>query len=334
MLILSLLSVRCPALRPSLLGRPSASLPLQRYRRFSSRVKSQALESETELPLYRCEGLFAVNKPLEWTSQDVVSYIRGILERDARNRGAKPAKLTDRRNKNRAVRVGHGGTLDPLATGVLVIGVGKGTKELQRCVWTGATVRNRSANVIVSLSLDGFRCSYLQGDKGYRAGGEFGFETTTLDMEGNVTRRGSYDHITREAVENVIANELTGTIQQIPPIFSAIRKNGKRLYADAREGKSAEDMDIEPREVEVLSFQLLNFDLPKFDIDIMCGGGTYVRSLVRDIGYKVGSVATTTYLERTKQGPFQLQDTLAKEAWNADNIYAAIETFNTAREKE
>jgi tRNA pseudouridine55 synthase len=97
-------------------------------------VKSQALESETELavPLYRFEGLFAVNKPLEWTSQDVVSYIRGILERDARNRGAKPAKLTDRRNKNRAVRVGHGGTLDPLATGVLVIGVGKGTKELQR----------------------------------------------------------------------------------------------------------------------------------------------------------------------------------------------------------
>jgi tRNA pseudouridine55 synthase len=153
-------------------------------------------------------------------------------------------------------------------------------------------------------------------------------------MEGNVTRRGSYDHITREAVENVIANELTGTIQQIPPIFSAIRKNGKRLYAEAREGKSAEDMDIEPREVEVFSFQLLNFDLPKFDIDIMCGGGTYVRSLVRDIGYKVGSVATTTYLERTKQGPFQLQDTLAKEAWNADNIYAAIETFNTAREKE
>lgn len=89
------------------------------------------------VPLLRSEGLFAVNKPLEWTSQDAVAYIRGILERDARNRGARPAKVTSsRRNKGRVVRVGHGGTLDPLATGVLVIGVGKGTKELQRCVRT------------------------------------------------------------------------------------------------------------------------------------------------------------------------------------------------------
>jgi len=84
------------------------------------------------VPLLLSEGLFAVNKPLEWTSQDVVSYIRGILERDARSRGANPAKVTSRKNKSRKVRVGHGGTLDPLATGVLVVGVGKGTKELQR----------------------------------------------------------------------------------------------------------------------------------------------------------------------------------------------------------
>ena len=153
-------------------------------------------------------------------------------------------------------------------------------------------------------------------------------------MEGNVTKRADFDHVTREAVENVIASEFTGTIQQIPPIFSAIRKNGKRLYAEARKGKTADDIEIEPREVEVLSMQLLAFDLPKFDVDIVCGGGTYVRSLVRDIGYEVGSVATTTYLERTQQGPFHLKDALSKEAWNADNIYAAIETFTVARGKE
>lgn len=82
--------------------------------------------------LYRSQGIFCVEKPLNWTSNDVVSYIRGILERDARQRGAKPVKVTSRRNKSRILRVGHGGTLDPLASGVLVIGVGKGTKELQR----------------------------------------------------------------------------------------------------------------------------------------------------------------------------------------------------------
>ena len=85
------------------------------------------------VPLYRAEGLFAVNKPLDWTSSNVVSYIRGILERDARNRGAKPEKLSRRKVPNdRKIKVGHGGTLDPLATGVLVMGVGNGTKQLER----------------------------------------------------------------------------------------------------------------------------------------------------------------------------------------------------------
>ena len=84
-----------------------------------------------DVPLYQAEGIFAVNKPLEWTSNDVVSYIRGILERDTRNRGGKVSRVSSRKNKSRIVRVGHGGTLDPLATGVLVVGVGKGTKELQ-----------------------------------------------------------------------------------------------------------------------------------------------------------------------------------------------------------
>jgi len=153
-------------------------------------------------------------------------------------------------------------------------------------------------------------------------------------MEGNVTKTATFDHVTREAVETVLTNELTGTIQQIPPIFSAIRKDGKRLYKEAREGKSAEDIDIEPRQVEVLSIKLLDFNLPKFDVSVMCGGGTYIRSLVRDIGYKVDSVATTTYLERTQQAQFKLEDTLSKDEWNADNIYAAIDKLNARRRKE
>lgn len=107
-------------------------------RLFGAAPKSNAAQDSAAAPLvslYRSEGIFCVNKPLGWTSNNVVSYIRGILERDARERGAKPVKVTSRRNKSRILRVGHGGTLDPLASGVLVIGVGKGTKELQRYVY-------------------------------------------------------------------------------------------------------------------------------------------------------------------------------------------------------
>jgi TruB family pseudouridylate synthase (N terminal domain) len=100
----------------------------------AANMETNVVETQEPVSLYRVEGIFAVNKPLEWTSNDVVSYIRGILERDARDRGANPVKVSSRRNKSRIIRVGHGGTLDPLASGVLVIGVGKGTKELQRYV--------------------------------------------------------------------------------------------------------------------------------------------------------------------------------------------------------
>lgn len=137
-------------------------------------------------PLYLAEGLFAVDKPVDWTSQDVVAFVRARLERDARKRGAKPRKQN--------IKVGHGGTLDPLATGVLVIGVGRGTKELQ---------------------------SYLEGSKRYRAGLELGYETTTLDLDGNVTERVPFDHATLETLEAILP-DFTGTISQIPPVFSTL----------------------------------------------------------------------------------------------------------------
>ena len=111
--------------------------PCQASRLFAGAASdTQSPQQDTPqepVSLYRSEGIFAVEKPLDWTSFDVVSYIRCILERDARGRGAKPVHVKSGRNKSRIVRVGHGGTLDPLASGVLVIGVGKGTKELQRC---------------------------------------------------------------------------------------------------------------------------------------------------------------------------------------------------------
>lgn len=275
---------------------------------------------DTPPPLYLSEGLFAVDKPVDWTSNDVVSFVRGMLERDARARGAQPQKLSKRRKRknSRIIKVGHGGTLDPLATGVLVIGVGKGTKELQ---------------------------TYLKGAKRYTAGMELGFETTTLDMEGNVTKRAPYDHVTWESMQAVVP-DFVGSIAQVPPIFSAIRKDGKRLHEQARKGATAEDMELEARTVDIYELNLLETTTaadsssssssfpPKLEIDVACGGGTYIRSLVRDLGYAVDSVATTTFLRRTQQGPFCEKDCLSRDEWTVDNIYHAVDRFNKQQPDE
>jgi len=270
-------------------------------------VKDELVE---EPPLYRCEGLLAVNKPLEWTSQDVVGYIRRMLERDARERGAPVMKLKKRGNKKLMIRVGHGGTLDPLATGVLVIGVGKGTKQLQQ---------------------------YLNGNKRYTASAELGYETTTLDLEGNITKSVPWEQIS-DSIEikslEAILPQFKGTIQQVPPMFSAIKKNGKKLYEMARKGVTEEDMTIPPREVQIHQLDLLpdtdndKKGLPHFYLNVECGGGTYIRSLIRDMGHSLDTYATMTSLVRTKQGPFTLDDTFEKDEWNPDTLYAAIEKSN------
>jgi tRNA pseudouridine55 synthase len=181
-----------------------------------------------------------------------------------------------------------------------------------------------------------FCIRYLTGSKAYRAIGEFGYETTTLDMEGNVTKTGPVNHVTMDSIDKVLP-AFTGKIMQVPPIFSALKKDGKKLYQSAREGLTTDDIKIEAREVEMLKLDLVRSDdvaLPKFEIAMECGGGTYVRSLIRDIGHKLDTVATTTLLERTKQAQFTLDDCLPKPEWNADNIYAEIERRNRIREAE
>jgi len=181
-------------------------------------------------------------------------------------------------------------------------------------------------------------CSYLIGSKAYRARGEFGYETTTLDLDpkGNITRTGPVDHLTMDALKEILP-QFTGTIMQVPPIFSAIKKEGKRLYKLGQKGVSADDIVIEPREVEILDLHIIESEdvkLPHFEISMECGGGTYVRSLIRDIGYKLDTVATTTVLERTKQARFTLEDCIKQEDWTGDKIYAEIEKWNRIREME
>jgi tRNA pseudouridine55 synthase len=146
----------------------------------------------TPTPLYLEEGLFAIQKPLGWTSQDVVGKLRFLLESDAKSRNA-----PDRRTKRRRpwMKVGHGGTLDPLATGVLVCGVGAGTKNLQK---------------------------YLVGSKAYRAEVTLGYQTTTLDSDpkAEIVEKQSFDHVTSmKTIDEVLQSKFTGNIQQIPPVF-------------------------------------------------------------------------------------------------------------------
>jgi tRNA pseudouridine55 synthase len=244
----------------------------------------------------------AVHKPLDWTSQDVVAYVRRMLEKDARDRGADVAKM-GRKRKSQQIKVGHGGTLDPMASGVLVIGVGKGTKQLQQ---------------------------YLNGSKGYKAMGKFGTETSTLDLDptGDVVKEKPWEHVTEESLQQALP-KFMGTISQVPPLFSAKRVNGKRLYELARDGKiDASKIKIEPKQVQIYSLTISDVNLPDFTISMEVGGGTFVRSLIRDIAYEVDSVATTTLLQRTKQGPFLLEHCLDKDDWTPDNIYARIVEWN------
>jgi tRNA pseudouridine55 synthase len=145
-----------------------------------------------------------------------------------------------------------------------------------------------------------------------------------------------FDHVTEDTIQKIIP-KFIGKIMQIPPIFSAIRKDGKRLYEEARAGKTVDDIEIEPREVQIYGLEYIKHDhngkeLPCFGLNIECGGGTYIRSLVRDIGKSLDSVATMTSLERTQQGVFTISDAIPKEEWTVESIYNAIERFNKERD--
>ena len=184
------------------------------------------------------------------------------------------------------VKVGHGGTLDPFATGVLVIGINSGTKAM---------------------------ASYLNGTKSYTAVGKFGSETDTLDLQGKVVKTDDGFDVSREALEKVLKNYV-GEIEQRPPIYSALKKNGRKLYDLARKGE-IEEKDVPMRSVTIHSIELLEFANggDTFKLSIECGGGVYIRSLIRDVGRELGTVANMVALERSKQGVFDLDSCIMME---------------------
>ncbi|MCI7430367.1 MAG: tRNA pseudouridine(55) synthase TruB [Bacteroidales bacterium] len=203
-----------------------------------------------------------LNKPLHWTSFDVVNRVRGVL---CRALGTKKLK------------VGHAGTLDPLATGVMVLCTGKATKQIDR----------------------------LQtGVKEYVATLELGATTPSFDLEHPVDAHYPTEHITRALVDEVL-QQFRGEIWQVPPVYSAVKIDGKRAYDYARK---AQEVEIQPKLLVIDELEVLHFALPVLTIRVVCSKGTYIRALARDIGRALHSGAHLTALQRTRVGDVSLAD--------------------------
>lgn len=208
-------------------------------------------------------------------------------------------------NKSTWLKVGHGGTLDKPAEGVLVIGIGEDCKRLS---------------------------TFLHDvNKGYTVTGKLGTATNTLDATGEVTEEKPWKHITKEGLEKALV-KFQGEISQVPPLYSALKVGGKRLSDHAREA-SVQSVECtvtpQPRTVNIHSINLTEFKPPHFTVEVMCGSGTYMRSLVWDIGTKLGTVAHMEHLCRTKHGPFSLEDALCKSKWTVSEIEAAIDRHSS-----
>lgn len=215
--------------------------------------------------------LFLIDKPLDWTSFDVVNKIRFTLRH---HYGFKKLK------------VGHAGTLDPLATGLLLIAVGRKTKEL---------------NTLMGM------------EKGYEGSLVLGKTTPSFDLETGVDAEYPIDHLNAKKVE-AVADQFLGLIEQVPPVFSAIKKDGKRAYESAREG---EEVKLEARAVSVHELSLEAENFPEVHFKLLCSKGFYVRSLVRDIGKALDSGAYMSALRRTSIGAYQITDALSMEQFLA-----------------
>ena len=226
------------------------------------------------------DGVLNFLKPPGMTSHDAVAFVRRIA-------GQK--------------RVGHTGTLDPAAAGVLPICLGHATRLVE----------------------------YLQaGRKTYIAELTFGIETDSHDAMGNVVSESDASGVTLEKLREVL-NDFRGTISQTPPIFSAIKKDGKKLYEMARSGIEESEIEIAPREVEIHSLFATRFfaasTRPRATLKIECGSGTYVRSLARDIGRALGCGATMTFLVRSQNGSFAVNDALTPEGFATRGVAAATD---------
>ena len=201
------------------------------------------------------DGIVIVDKPTDWTSQDVVSKLRGVLQ---------------------TRRIGHGGTLDPMATGVLPVFVGRGTRAVE---------------------------FFEHAEKTYETVLRFGITTDTEDITGTVLTQNPV-HVTREMLEEALEN-FRGEIQQIPPMYSALKVNGQKLYDLARKGK---EVERQPRTITIHALELLDFTGETATLRVACSKGTYIRTLCKDIGESLGCGGCMESLRRVKAGAYTIEE--------------------------
>lgn len=229
-------------------------------------------------------GILLIDKPRDWTSHDVVGKLRGIL---------------------REKRIGHSGTLDPMATGLLVVFVGRATRAVE----------------------------FAEADeKEYLAGLRLGLETDTQDTTGNVLRACGRP-VTREELEAVLPR-FRGEISQIPPMYSAVKVNGKKLYEIARKGG---EVERKPRQVTISRLEVLGENAGDFRLDVVCSKGTYIRTLCHDIGQALGVGGVMSALRRTRAGGFSVENAYtleqvqsAADAGRANDLLLPVDTLFSA----
>lgn len=204
------------------------------------------------------------DKPLGWTSFNLVNRVRGVLSRHI---GVKKLK------------VGHAGTLDPLATGVMILCTGKNTKLIE---------------------------SFQYQTKEYVATIKLGATTPSFDLETEIDAEYPVEHITEDLVKQTL-NKFIGEIKQIPPTYSAIKINGKRAYEYARKG---DEVELKPKTLVIDEIELLDYKMPEIVVRVVCSKGTYIRALARDIGEALNSGGHLTALRRTKVGDIRVENCL------------------------
>ncbi len=223
--------------------------------------------------------MLLIDKPLHWTSFDIVRKIRSLIK---------------------IKKVGHAGTLDPLATGLLIVCTGKFTKKINE---------------------------YMGMEKEYTGTFTLGAVTATYDLESEPVEIRDISNLTEEAIRNAVLSFM-GTIQQTPPIHSAIKKDGKPVYLMAREGV---DVVLEARTITIKDFIIEKIELPKVYFKVVCTTGTYIRSLANDYGKQLGCGAYLSSLRRTRIGDFSVTDALQIDAFSEQIKNDAIIKVETHR---
>lgn len=209
--------------------------------------------------------ILVIDKPYRWTSFDAVKRLRGAVQR----------RLNAKRFK-----VGHAGTLDPLATGVLLVCTGRATKRI---------------------------AELQEGMKEYVAEITFGATTPSYDLEKEIDATYPWEHITPELIAETLS-KFQGHVMQVPPVFSAVKVDGKRAYNYARKGK---EVEIKAKPLEIKELEVLSWEAPKLTLRVLCSKGTYIRALARDLGEAMNSGAHLTALRRTRVGDYTINDAMS-----------------------